>query len=55
VCSSDLREQSVELLAHADSPLVDLPTLKMEVINSSETSVHTRTTRRHNPENGFLH
>jgi hypothetical protein len=30
-------------------------TLKMEAIYSSETSVHTRTTRLHNPENGILH
>jgi hypothetical protein len=27
----------------------------MEAIRSSETSVHTRFTRRHIPENGILH
>jgi hypothetical protein len=29
--------------------------LKLEAIRSSETSVHTRTTRRHIPENDVLH
>jgi hypothetical protein len=29
-------------------------TLKMEAIRSSETSVHTRSTRRYIPEDGFL-
>jgi hypothetical protein len=28
--------------------------LKMEAIRSSETSVHTRSTRRHIPEDGIL-
>jgi hypothetical protein len=27
----------------------------LEAIRSSETSVHTRSTRRHIPENGILH
>jgi hypothetical protein len=27
----------------------------MEAVRSSETSVHTRTTRRHIPENGIFH
>jgi hypothetical protein len=40
---------------HAGSSLADFSTLKMEAISSSETSVHTRTTRRHIPENGILH
>jgi hypothetical protein len=33
--------------------LADLSTLKMEAICSSETSVHTRSTRRHIPEDGI--
>jgi hypothetical protein len=35
--------------------LADFSTLKMEAIRSSETSVHTRSTWRHIPENGVLH
>jgi hypothetical protein len=38
--------------SHAGSSLADLSILKMEVIRSSETSVHTRYTRRHIPEDG---
>jgi hypothetical protein len=34
--------------------LTDISTLKMEAIHSSETSVHTRSTRRHIPEDGIL-
>jgi hypothetical protein len=30
-------------------------TLNMEAISSSKTSVHTRSTRRHIPEDGILH
>jgi hypothetical protein len=41
--------------AHAGSSLADFSTLKMEAIRSSETSVHTRSTRRHIPEDGILH
>jgi hypothetical protein len=41
--------------AHAGSSLVDFSTLKMEAIHSSETSVHTKSTRRHIPEDGILH
>jgi hypothetical protein len=41
--------------AHAGSSLADFCTLKMEAIRSSETSVDTRSTRRHIPENGILH
>jgi hypothetical protein len=33
---------------------LDFSTLKMEAIRSSETSVHTRSTRRHIPEDGSL-
>jgi hypothetical protein len=34
--------------------LADFSTLKMEAIRSSETSVHTRSTRHHIPEDGIL-
>jgi hypothetical protein len=57
--AQDLRQESdlvkTMLLAHAGSSLADSFTLKMEAIRSSETSVHTRTTRCHIAENGFLH
>jgi hypothetical protein len=41
--------------AHAGSSLADFSTQKMEAIRSSETWVHTRSTRRHIPEDGILH
>jgi hypothetical protein len=41
--------------AHAISLLADFSTLKMEAIISSKTSVHTRSTRRHIPEDGIIH
>jgi hypothetical protein len=37
------------------SSLADFSTLKVEATRSSETSVHTRSTRRHIPEDGILH
>jgi hypothetical protein len=40
--------------AHAGSSLADSSTLKMEKIRSSETSVHTRSTRHHIPKDGIL-
>jgi hypothetical protein len=40
--------------AHAGSSLADFCILKMEAIRSSETSVHTRYTWRHIPEDGIL-
>jgi hypothetical protein len=40
---------------HPCSSPADSSTLKMEVIRSSETSVHTRCTQRHSPEDGILH
>jgi hypothetical protein len=41
--------------ANADSSLADFCTLKTEAIPSFETSVHTRCTRRHIPEDSILH
>jgi hypothetical protein len=41
--------------AHAGSSFADFSTLKMEAIHSSETSVHTRSTRRYIPEDDILH
>jgi hypothetical protein len=46
---------SLQPPTHAGSSLTEFSTLKMEAIRSSETSVHTRSTRRHNPEDGILH
>jgi hypothetical protein len=40
--------------AHAGSSLADFSILKMESIHSYETSVHTRSTRRHIPEDDIL-
>jgi hypothetical protein len=45
---------SLQPPAHAGSSLADFSTLKMEAIRSSETSVHTRSARRHIPEDGIL-
>jgi hypothetical protein len=45
----------LQLPAHAGSSLANFSTLKMEAIRSSETSVNTRSTRRHIPEDGILH
>jgi hypothetical protein len=41
--------------AHAGFSRADFSTLKMEAIRPSETSVHTRSIRRHIPEEGILH
>jgi hypothetical protein len=43
------------LQTHSGSSLVDFSPLKMEVIRSSETWVHTRCTRHHIPDDGILH
>jgi hypothetical protein len=41
--------------AHAGSSFADFSTLKIEAIHSSETYVHTRSTRRDIPEDSILH
>jgi hypothetical protein len=41
-------------LTHAGSSSADISTLMMEAIRSSETSVYTRSTQRHVPEDGIL-
>jgi hypothetical protein len=46
---------SVQPPAHAGSSLADYSTLKIETIRSSETSVHTRSTQGHIPQDGILH
>jgi hypothetical protein len=45
---------SLQPPAHVGSPLVNFSTLMMEAIRSSETSVNTRSTQRHNPEDEIL-
>jgi hypothetical protein len=45
----------LQLPAHAGTSLADISALKMEAIRSSETSVHTRFTQRHIPEDRILH
>jgi hypothetical protein len=45
---------SLQPPAHAGSSFADFSTLKMEAIRSSETSVHTRSTRSHIPEDGIF-
>jgi hypothetical protein len=45
---------SLQPPAHSGCSLADFSTLQMEAIRSSETSVHTRFTRRHIPEDGIL-
>jgi hypothetical protein len=50
---ADLNDQ-FQPPAHAGSSLADFSSLKMEAIHSSKTLVHTRSTRRHIPEDGIL-
>jgi hypothetical protein len=49
-----LQGRSLQPPAQAGSSLADFSTLKMEAIRSSETSVHTRATRRHISEDGIF-
>jgi hypothetical protein len=55
----DVSEESIASIFRveksAGSSFADFSTLKMKAIRSSETSVHTRFTRRHIPEDGILH
>jgi hypothetical protein len=46
---------SLQPPVHAGSSLADFSTLKMEAKRSSETLVHTISTRRHIPKHGILH
>jgi hypothetical protein len=45
---------SLQPPAQAGSSLADFYTLKMEAIRSSETPVHTKSTRHHIPKHGIL-
>jgi hypothetical protein len=45
---------SLQPPAHVGSSLADFSTLKMKAMGTSETSVYTRTTRRHIPEDDIL-
>jgi hypothetical protein len=46
---------SLQPSAHAGSSHADFSTLKMEAIRPFETTGHTRSTRRHIPEDGILY
>jgi hypothetical protein len=55
VCTVMKHNCSLQPPAHAGSSLAaGSSTLKMEAIHSSETSVQTRSTRLHIPEDGIL-
>jgi hypothetical protein len=45
----------IKVPIHAGFSLAEFSTLKMEAIHSSITSAHTRSTRRHIPEDGIFH
>jgi hypothetical protein len=51
----DVAPCSLQPPAQADFSLADFSTLKMEAMRFSETSVHTRSTRRHIPDDGILY
>jgi hypothetical protein len=46
--------RSLQPPANGRSSFANFSILKIEAILSSETSVHTRSTRRHTPEDGIL-
>jgi hypothetical protein len=46
--------EELQPLAHAGNSLADFSTVKMEVIRFSVTSIHTRSTRCHIPQDGIL-
>jgi hypothetical protein len=50
-----IRERGTSVSRWQQISLADFPTLKMEVIRYSETSIHTRSTQRHIPEEGILY
>jgi hypothetical protein len=50
-----INSPETELSVLAGYSLADFSTLKMEAIRSSETSVHTRSTWRHIPEDCILY
>jgi hypothetical protein len=54
-CKRESLTNSTEPSAHVGSSFTDFYTLKMEVIHSSKTSVHTRSTWHHIPEYNILH
>jgi hypothetical protein len=53
-CMKETSCKQLQLLTLAPRTRI-FSTLKMEAIRSSETSVHTRYTRRHIPEGSILH
>jgi hypothetical protein len=54
-CMNRRFELSLQPPAHAGSSHSDFSTVKMIAMISSETSVHTRSTLRHIPQDGILH
>jgi transposase len=55
VCTDVSEEVIASIFMVEKFLLADFSNLKMEVIRSSETSVHTRSTRSQIPEDGILH
>jgi hypothetical protein len=53
ICERGTNRLSLQPPAHVGSSIADIFTLKMKAIRSSETSVHTRSTRLHIPEDGI--